>query len=234
MLVVALGAGERRWEEALLPLEAGRFEVKLGAGAQAWAPGVTSLSPSPIFSLRVGLFDRITLSFPLIATVMLADADGARPGVLLTGGLGGIGFSSIQGVITFPSLHAEAFWRGRSLVALVRAGLRGQVASRGSTPYVLSAELEGVLLQSLGERVSIGMSISFTQWLLPAGLGNVAWFGAGSWSMPLSGPVLRVRLTPSWAIDAVMRVSGDLNAPTRSLSAGLSAVWSPRGWEPER
>jgi hypothetical protein len=177
--------------------------------------GDGAVSPGAVFNYRMTVSRRVSFGAPLYLSVVAIDAGPVW--LSLSGGITNLFSGGAQFLLPVWMAHVEAFARGGSTVARVRAGAFGRV------PGGVWAEVTGAVLQRLTDRVCVGLEVG-AQWQLSPMLSGAATLNAGAWSWPKTGPTVRVWLVGDWSLDLLAQVS--TGAP--SLMAGAAVVWAPK------
>jgi hypothetical protein len=146
---------EPRWGSLAAPLRAGQVELQggLGGGVDAGPVGVLP-EPALAIGARWGITDSLQIAFPLLVTIS-TDVEGGWPRLSMSGGVAGVGYSSVEGVIVEPYIEAAAHFVGDRQLVVLRVDARGRID--GAAGEVSTLSTWGGLGYRLDDAWSIGM-----------------------------------------------------------------------------
>ena len=205
-------------QQSILPVH----DVGISVGLGVQIPESSSQANGLLrLNLAWSPLDWLEISFLLPGvSVLLGTRNGDE--VVLSAGVQGIVYGSVEGVVIVPAVGAAyRHWFSGATSLGVTARWAGQY---GNSP--VQQELGGTafVTHTFGQVVSLNFAIGATGW--PS---DPAWLTFGSPGVGVRNlPLLRVQLSPVWSIDADAHLAIRLRstgATTQQYLLGFSAIW---------
>jgi hypothetical protein len=224
------------WELPFRPAPAGRMELRLGGGVDFLrATNVGErYTPALAFTGRLAVTDQVEVALPLLVNLSLnTPARGGVPRFVLSGGLGGVGFSNIEGFVATPLVGASLHWVGEDWVGVLSgrgATNLGAISSQLGTVTLYAAALVG---RRVTERFSLSLGVSGDVTVSTRGSDFVYGLGVGSVSghpALLLGPTARYALSEAFHLEASAGLGYRPFARATNGRALLTLTWSPQLW----
>jgi hypothetical protein len=206
-------------QQSILPLHAVGFSF--GLGVEFKPSGSDDANGLLNLNVAWSPLDWLEISFLLPgASVLLGTRN--EDEVVLSAGLDGIGYGSVEGFIFVPSVGAAyRHWFSAASSLGVTARWASQYSKAAAQP-----ELAGSVFvtHTFGQVVSINLAIGGAGW--PSDSSGLT-FGSARLGVR-SLPLIRVQLSPVWSIDLDARLTLRLQPSTATAEQvvlGFSAIW---------